>query len=43
MSFQVTAKNETDTVTYVAIGDRDVIMDAAYDSGALAVSIQVLP
>lgn len=30
-------------VSYIAIGDRNALMDAAYDGGALAVSIQVLP
>lgn len=43
MSYLITAKTETDAVTYVAIGDRDKLMDAAYDSGAVVLVIRVLP
>jgi hypothetical protein len=45
MKFRITTQTAPDAqpVTYIAIGNRDALMDAAYDSGALAVSIQVLP
>jgi hypothetical protein len=45
MSFHITAQFAPGAkpLSYTAIGDRDTLMDAAYDSGALSVSIRVLP
>ncbi|MEH6434334.1 hypothetical protein [Massilia sp. DD77] len=40
MAYRITIKDENDRPqTYIAIGDRDALMDAAYDDGALSVSI----
>lgn len=40
MTYRITAKYETgEPVTFVAIGDRDALMDAQYDDGALGVTI----
>lgn len=39
MTYRITAKYETGAATYTAIGDRDALMDAAYNSGALSVTI----
>lgn len=44
MKFLVTAKYaDAAPQRYLAIGNRDKIMDAAYDAGALVVSIRPLP
>jgi hypothetical protein len=37
-----TGPAETDVESYPAIGDRNALQDAAYDAGALGVSIMVL-
>lgn len=42
MKFQITARTATETITYTAIGNRDALMDAAYDAGALGVTAKVL-
>ena len=39
MIFRITINGER---SYIAIGNRDALMDAAYDDGALAVSIRRL-
>jgi hypothetical protein len=39
MSYLITAKTATETVTYPAVGNRDALMDAAYQAGALGVTI----
>lgn len=41
MTFLIKAKYPTGTATYTAIGDRNSLMDAAYDGGALAVTVMV--
>lgn len=43
MSYLITVRNAGGARTYVAIGERDVLMDAAYDAGALGVSIVARP
>jgi hypothetical protein len=44
MRFLVTAKYaDAAPQCYLAIGCRDALMDAAYDAGALVVSIRPLP
>jgi hypothetical protein len=42
MSYSITARTASDVISYTAIGNRDQLMDAAYDSGALSVSIRRL-
>lgn len=44
MKFRITTQDApgAEPVTYIAIGNRNALMDAAYDSGALAVSIRRL-
>jgi hypothetical protein len=42
MKYQITARTATAVHTYSAIGDRDALMDAAYDRGALSVTVRVL-
>lgn len=40
MRFRITIKDQNDQPhTYTAIGDRDALMDAAYDSGAFSVTV----
>lgn len=40
MAYRITIKDENNQPqTYTAIGDRDALMDAAYDSGALSVTL----
>ena len=39
MAFLITAKNSDGEKTYSAVGDRDALMDKAYDDGALGVTI----
>ncbi|WP_268907164.1 hypothetical protein [Collimonas humicola] len=42
MSFQITIKTQDGgTETYSDIGDRNALMDAAYDAGALGVTVMV--
>lgn len=44
MKFRITIKDEKNQPqSYTAIGDRDALMDAAYDRGAMSVTIQVQP
>jgi hypothetical protein len=38
-SYRITVRTATQAVTYIAIGDRDALMDAAYDDGALTLTI----
>lgn len=40
MKFTVTIKTASGAVTYTAIGSRDELMDAAYDNGALGVTVR---
>lgn len=43
MSYQITIKTESGALTYTAIGDRNKLMDAAYDAfGICALSIKPL-
>lgn len=39
MAFRITVTDETGSRTYTAIGDRNSLMDAAYDAGALGVTV----
>jgi hypothetical protein len=39
MTFRITARNSAGSTTYTAIGDRDALIDAAYDDGALGVTV----
>jgi hypothetical protein len=39
MTYRITAKYPTGCASYTAIGDRDSLMDALYDNGALSVTI----
>ena len=41
MTYLITVTDETGPRTYTAIGDRNSLMDAAYDDGALALTIMV--
>lgn len=42
MSYTVTAKTQTATVVYTSIGERNAVMDAAYNlPGVLGVSLMV--
>jgi hypothetical protein len=44
MRYLITAKYENGaTQRYVGIGDRDALMDAIYDDGALILSFMPLP
>lgn len=43
MTFLITVIDEAGQRTYTAIGDRDALMDAAYDRGALGVAVMVRP
>lgn len=43
MSFRITVIEPTGPRTYTAIGDRDALIDAAYDGGALGVTVIVTP
>jgi hypothetical protein len=38
MKYRIKARTATSTTTYDAIGERDALMDAAYDAGALGVT-----
>ena len=40
MAFRITVKDENDVIlrSYTAIGNRDALMDAEYDAGALGVT-----
>jgi hypothetical protein len=38
MSYRITARTSAGS-TYTAIGDRDALIDAAYDDGALGVTV----
>ncbi|GAB3416817.1 hypothetical protein NX774_12045 [Massilia agilis] len=40
MRYLITVRDESGERTYDAIGNRDALMDAAYDAGALGVSIR---
>jgi len=42
MSFRITARTEAGSMTYSAIGSRDELLDAAYDAGALGVTLMVI-
>lgn len=43
MTWRVTIKTSpTCCVEYVAIGSRDALMDAAYEAGALGVSVRMV-
>jgi hypothetical protein len=39
MTFRITARTSAGSTTYTAIGDRDALIDAAYDDGALGVTV----
>jgi len=39
MAFRITVIDETGKRTYSAIGDRNALLDAAYDAGALGVTV----
>jgi hypothetical protein len=39
MKFRLTVTDETGSRTYIATGDRNALMDAAYDDGALGVTV----
>jgi len=39
MSYRITTRTINGTTTYTAIGDRDALIDAAYDGGALGVTL----
>lgn len=39
MCFRITARTATSITTYTAIGDRDALIDAAFDAGALGVTL----
>lgn len=39
MAFRITATDTAGTRTYIAIGDRDKLMDVEYDRGALGVTV----
>lgn len=41
MCFRITTRTATSTTTYTAIGDRDALIDAAYEAGALGVTLVV--
>ena len=43
MTFLITARTATSVHTYTAIGNRDALIDAAYDAGALGVTVMVMP
>lgn len=39
MSFRITARTAAGSMTYSAFGKRDELLDAAYDAGALGVTL----
>lgn len=39
MRFRITTQTAAGSQTYSAIGDRDALLDAAYDNGALGVTV----
>ncbi len=39
MRFRITTRTAAGSETYSAIGDRDQLLDAAYDAGALGVTL----
>jgi len=39
MCFRITARTAAGTTTYTAIGDRNALLDAAYEAGALGVTL----
>lgn len=43
MRYLITVRTAEGERTYPAIGDRDALMDAAYDDGALSLTIRRLP
>jgi len=43
MSYIITARTATTVRTYPAIGDLGALLDAAYDAGALGVTVMVRP
>lgn len=43
MTWLITARTATSVQTYAAIGDRNALIDAAYDAGALGVTAMVRP
>lgn len=45
MAFRITVKDENDVIlrSYTAIGNRDALMDAEYDAGALGVTVLGVP
>lgn len=43
MSYIITARTATAVLIYAAIGDLGELLDAAYDSGALGVTVVVRP
>lgn len=43
MSYLITVRDAAGVRSYRAIGDRAALMDAAYDAGALGISIVVRP
>jgi hypothetical protein len=42
MTYLITTRTATTVQTYVAIGDRNALMDAAYSAGALGIFVRVL-
>jgi hypothetical protein len=42
MTYLIKIKTEFGSSSYSAIGDRDALMDAAYNAGALGVTVMVL-
>ena len=43
MKFQITTVGPNGRRSYTAIGNRDALIDAAYDAGALGVTAMVIP
>jgi len=41
MAFRITATDSAGVRTYIAIGNRDALMDNEYDRGALGVTVVV--
>lgn len=39
MTFRITAIDSAGARTYIAIGNRDALMDSEYDRGALGVTV----
>jgi hypothetical protein len=43
MTWLITVRDAAGVHSYTAIGNRDKLMDAAYDAGALSLSMRVRP